>query len=92
VWEVINETEPELTGKTRILRRSEMLGFPPVACPRAAVGSPGVVSLRQALLRMARDAQGREILAMLRLDGFAEVEAELFDGIAVKLAQVRSLG
>lgn len=92
VWEVIHEIEPELTSKTRILRRSEPLGFPPVACPRAWVQSPGVVSLKQALLRMSSDAQGREILAMLRLDGFAEVEAELFDGIAGKLAQVRSLG
>jgi len=92
VWEVINETEPELTNRTRILRRSELLGFPPIACPRALAGAHSVEALKKALLQMPGDAMGRDILAMLRLDGFVEVGPETFDGIAQKIAQVRRLG
>ena len=32
VWEVLAEVEPDLTQQTRIVSRSEWLGFPPVAC------------------------------------------------------------
>ena len=32
VWEVIAEIEPELARRTKVIARSEWLGFPPVAC------------------------------------------------------------
>lgn len=35
VWDVLAEREPALTARTRIVRRSEWLGFPPVASPQA---------------------------------------------------------
>ncbi len=38
VWEVMTETDPELTRATRIVRKSEWLGFPPIATPRGASG------------------------------------------------------
>ncbi len=34
VYEVVAGIEPSLTRRTRILRRSELLGFPPIAAPR----------------------------------------------------------
>lgn len=89
VWEVMKETEPGLVGATRVLRRSEWLGFPPVACLRSAAGQPGVSALAAALQGMAGDPLGRTVLAELRLDGFTSAEPGLFDGIAAKYAQVR---
>ncbi len=90
VWEVMAELEPELTGKTRILRKSEELGFPPIACLRNNRDAPQIAVLRQALLDMANDSEGREVLNLLKLDGFAEEPESLFDLIAAKMNLVRS--
>lgn len=92
VWEVMAEIEPALTGQTRVLRRSELLGFPPVAALAALAGSPLVVALQAALLDMPQDPQGADVLRLLRLDGFVAGTLALFDGIAAKLAEVRDLG
>jgi hypothetical protein len=40
---------------------------------------------------MADDPEGKQVLAMLRLDGFAPEEPALFNSIAQKAALVRSL-
>lgn len=90
VWEVMAELEPELTGKTRILRKSEELGFPPIACLRNNRNSSQIALLRQALLDMDKDGEGREVLNLLKLDGFAEKPESLYDLIASKMNLVRS--
>lgn len=92
VWEVLSETEPALTERTRVVLRSELLGFPPIACSRRQAGTAAVRALKQALLQMPSDTEGRAVLNMLRLDGFTEAQPDLFNGIAEKVAQVRRLG
>lgn len=39
VLDVLADVEPELAGKVEVVRRSEWLGFPPIAAPRALEGS-----------------------------------------------------
>ena len=92
VWEVMSEIEPELTAKTRVMRKSEWLGFPPIACARNLGETELAADIRRALGRMAEDPAGRDVLHMLRLDGFTPGEPALFDGIAQKVEQVRALG
>ena len=92
VWEVLTEIEPELTIRTRVMRRSEWLGFPPIACLSRLNDAPETLALRRALLAMREDVVGSEVLKQLRLDGFTEANPSLFDGIATKMAQVRSFG
>jgi phosphonate transport system substrate-binding protein len=92
VWEVLSEIEPELTRRTRILRRSEWLGFPPVACLQRLNVAPETIALRRALQAMHQDVVGADVLKQLRLDGFVEAAPSLFDGIGAKMAQVRSFG
>jgi phosphonate transport system substrate-binding protein len=89
VYDVLQETEPELVSRTRIIRRSEPLGFPPVACASADAGSPEIARLRAALVDMPKGADGRRVLGMLRLDGFSVERPQLFDGIAAKMKLVR---
>lgn len=91
VWEVMASLEPELTARTRVLRKSELLGFPPVACLARQVADPNVALIRQALLAMKDESGGRGVLSLLRLDGFAEEPQSLFDPIAAKMRLVRSL-
>lgn len=92
VWEVMSEIEPELTGRTRVMRKSEWLGFPPVACARSLEGTPLAAAIGQALTLMDRDPAGLEVLNLLRLDGFTAGEPELFDGIVRNYELARSFG
>jgi phosphonate transport system substrate-binding protein len=88
----MREMEPALVNQTRIVRRSEWLGFPPVASPRALVRDPRLGRLKQALTAMDRHEEGRKVLALLRLDGFVATEPALFDTIAAKVDTVRRFG
>jgi len=92
VYEVLRETEPELVARTRIIRKSELLGFPPIACASADAKSPSIARLRDAFVNMPKDSDGQRVLAMLRLDGFSAEKPELFDGIAAKMRLVRGAG
>jgi phosphonate transport system substrate-binding protein len=92
VWEVISEIEPELTAMTRVLRKSEWLGFPPIACSKSLAATPLAAAIARALVNMANAPDGREVLSLLRLDGFTEGGAGLFDGIAQKYELVRRVG
>lgn len=88
VWDVVSEIEPSLAGRTRVLRRSERLGFPPIACHLRRRQSQAVENLAQALYRMGGDEEGRALLRTLRLDGFVPGSMTLFDGIAQKYREV----
>jgi phosphonate transport system substrate-binding protein len=90
VYDVVGELEPDLVVRTRVIRRSEQLGFPPIACRQQALATPAIKALAEALRSMQASADGKAILGILRLDGFADAEPSLFDGIAAKFAAVRS--
>lgn len=91
VWEVVTALEPDLQAKTKVIRRSELLGFPPVACLGKRAKDEDVASLQRALISMSGDSEGKDILRLLRLDGFGEEPISLFDPIAAKMRLVRGL-
>lgn len=91
VWEVMRELEPELVSKTRVLRKSEWLGFPPIATSRKNADSPAIQALSRALLEMNQSSQGRKVLDMLKLTGFSEPRQDVFEGIAKKVAMLRGV-
>jgi ABC-type phosphate/phosphonate transport system substrate-binding protein len=95
VWEVLSQIEPELTGKTRVIAKSDWLGFPPIAAPRTTPGSArhealGVFS--EALLNMHENALGRQVLDLLKLDRFGPPEGTDFARIAGFMKQVQDFG
>jgi phosphonate transport system substrate-binding protein len=92
VWDVVKELEPSLVHRTRVVRRSEWLGFPPVCCNRGVAGAPLTLAIRKALASMHEDAEGRGILSLLKLDGFAATDVSVFDGIAEKWRVVQLAG
>jgi phosphonate transport system substrate-binding protein len=92
VYEVMRDTEPDLVRQTKIVRRSEWLGFPPVASPKSLSGDSRIALLRQALISMKDDAEGKKVLDLLRLDGFLATHPSLFDTIAAKVETVRQFG
>lgn len=89
IWDVLAELEPRLTGGTRVLWRSEKMGFPPVASHRAPVDIGVTHALGAALIEARHDATGRAVLSALRLDGFTAADMSLFGSIAAAYAAVR---
>lgn len=91
VWEVLASMEPELTGSTEIVAKSKLLGFPPIACPKMQEQSVETELMRNALVGMPNDQAGRDILGLLKLDGFSVEPSSLFDTIAQNMMLVRTL-
>lgn len=92
VWEVLSAVEPELTSATRILRKSEWLGFPPIASGKTRPSGLSVGELTAGFAGMSADPGARHVLKLLYLDGFAQSDPSLFDAIAAKMVYVRSVG
>jgi phosphonate transport system substrate-binding protein len=91
VWEVMASIEPDLTGATEIVAKSKLLGFPPIACLTTQENSIETHLMRDALIGMPNDPAGRDILGLLKLDGFSVEESSLFDSIAQNMLLVRAL-
>ncbi len=91
VWEVMREIEPDLINRTKPIRKSEWLGFPPIAARRTAENSAHIDALAQALLTSADKPEGRKVLKMLRLSGFSSQNPELYEGIASKVSMLRGV-
>ena len=92
VWEALTVAEPALPAATRIVARSEWLGFPPIACLRDRADTPRMRALTDALERMAESPTGGAVLALLQLDGFRQADPDLFDGIAALARTVDARG
>ncbi|VAW18771.1 ABC transporter, substrate-binding protein (cluster 12, methionine/phosphonates) [hydrothermal vent metagenome] len=92
VWEVLSQIEPELTQNTSVITKSDWLGFPPIAAPKASIGTPEYDIIKTAVLNMHKDAQGQQILGMLKLDSFGPPEGSDFKKIAAFMQKVQDFG
>ena len=90
VWDVMREREPELINKTRIIYRSERLGFPPIVGLKSLSDTPLAKAISSALIGMPSDPLGRDILAILELDGFTLAGPELYRGTLEKWLVVKA--
>jgi phosphonate transport system substrate-binding protein len=84
IWEVLKKQEPELADRTRIVFRSEWLGFPPIVALGTSRDLPNIKALKAALIGMTSDRLGREVLSSLALDGFTAASSALYETTAEK--------
>jgi phosphonate transport system substrate-binding protein len=89
VWETLALSEPALTGRTRVVRKSEEYGFPPLVA-RASIDERDFLAFQAVLVQMSSDPQGKPLLHQLNLDGFAREDIHVFDGIAQVMTFVDS--
>ncbi|MFN7223044.1 MAG: PhnD/SsuA/transferrin family substrate-binding protein [Paracoccaceae bacterium] len=89
VWEALAQVEPDLTSRTKVIGRSEKLGFPPFVTRRDHVASSSVALLRKALFDLGASPDGRAALQLLQLDGIAPGDLQLFDGIRARMHDVQ---
>lgn len=86
VWEVLNSVEPRLTAQTRVISRSEELGFPPFVARSDRMQEEGVAACALALQGLDATDQGKDVLRLLFLDSVTPADPSLFDGIAARMA------
>lgn len=90
VWDTLALSHPELTSQTRIVERSRKFGHPPfVAGPSASPQQ--IADLRQALMAMAQNDEGKRLLKTLNLDGFVQGDVGLYDDIREMARAVEKL-
>ncbi|MBI1776216.1 MAG: PhnD/SsuA/transferrin family substrate-binding protein [Proteobacteria bacterium] len=90
VWDVMQEREPDLVRNTRIVYRSEWLGFPPIVALQAMRDAPVVKAIEAALLGMHLDELGREILSILALDKFGPGTPDMYESTMEKWLLVKA--
>jgi len=80
IWEYLQQTNPALTARTRILHKSPPYGIPPV------VVRPDLpADLKAEILLIFREAhqdeKGREILKKMMIEEFVPIDDEAYDSI-----------
>ena len=92
IWEYYHSKNPVFTSGTRVIRKSEPYGIPPIVASRSL--TPELKKrLRQILLVMHRDPGGQKILQELMIERFLEPHDEWYDSIRkMKLVENKTLG
>ena len=81
VWEVIREIDPDLVAGTKIVRKSDWFGFPPIAVSKRFAQTKKVNALKLAFLSSSEAEAGRAMLDYLRLTGFVNAKPALYDSV-----------
>ena len=80
IWDYANVTNPKFTSKTRIIKKSSPYGIPPVVVQKGLL-SKTKENLREILLNMHMDTEGKRILDKLHIDKFILVDDSIYNSI-----------
>jgi len=80
IWEYYHQKDPAFTSRTRIIRKSEQYGIPPIVASKHL--SPELKNrIRQLFFSMHDDPKGQKILTELMIDRFIAPRDEWYDSI-----------
>lgn len=91
VWETMRLQGMAAVARTEVVWKSAPFGFPPLVVRRGTMGPPAV-RLQKALLAMAYDTGGSELLKALNLTGFIAGAPSLFESIRQQARMVPGSG
>ena len=80
IWEYYHHKNPVFTSETRIIRKSEPYGIPPLVASKS-LSSEIKKQIRRELFEIHRDPQGRKIISELMIDRFVNPRDEWYDSI-----------
>jgi phosphonate transport system substrate-binding protein len=80
VWEFYQVRNPAFTSKTRVIKKSEPYGIPPLVASRHLSGKIQE-QVRQLLFSMHQDPEGRHLLGELMIDRFVPVQDQWYDSV-----------
>ena len=85
IWEYFHKRRPSLTEQTRIIKKSETYGIPPLVVSRH-LNQQLKDQIRDVVFQMHLKPEGQEILEELLIDRFIVPEQNWYSGI-VEMAQ-----
>ena len=88
VWDALDNIRPKLTLRVWLVDQSPDYGAPPLVAHRA-VPKEDVDAMREMLIMMRYDPQGKALLKRLQADGFDAGNPDLYDSVA---KMMRTLG
>ncbi|MEE4261931.1 MAG: phosphate/phosphite/phosphonate ABC transporter substrate-binding protein [Desulfobacteraceae bacterium] len=80
IWEFFHSKNPVFTSETRIIRKSEPYGIPPLVASNSLAFNLKA-QIRQVLFDMHQDPEGRKIIGELMIDRFVSPRDEWYDSI-----------
>ncbi|MDQ1239013.1 MAG: hypothetical protein QG577_1198 [Thermodesulfobacteriota bacterium] len=80
IWDFYSKSNSEMTGKTRVIHKSEDFGIPPVVAGKHVSGDTKL-AVKRALFQMREDPEGAAILDTLMIDRFVEANDSWYDSI-----------
>jgi len=80
IWDFYAQRNPAITDSTRVIRKSEQYGIPPLVAS-GKLASDVKESIRRLLFSMHEDARGKKILDQLMIDRFIDPRDEWYDSI-----------
>jgi phosphonate transport system substrate-binding protein len=90
IWEYYNQKDPVFTSRTRVIRKSEPYGIPPIVASKY-LSSELKDRIRELFFEMHLDPRGQKILDELMIDRFLAPRDEWYDTIRqmdLKIAQM----
>jgi phosphonate transport system substrate-binding protein len=85
-WEFYHKRNPSVTAATRVIRKSEPYGIPPLVASEK-LPSDMKERIKKVLFVMHEDAEGKKILDHLMIDRFIEPEDRWYDSIRDLIVQ-----
>ena len=89
-WEFYNAKNPYFTSKTRVIKKSDYYGSPPLVAS-SMLDSKLKSMIQEAILTMHNTREGKTILANLMIDRFELIEDEWYNKIQIMYEKVRQL-
>ncbi len=80
IWEYYHQKNPIFTSKTRIIRKSEPYGIPPIVASNT-IAPELMTKIRGLLFSMHADPEGQAILKELMIDKFIAAQDKWYDSI-----------
>jgi phosphonate transport system substrate-binding protein len=90
IWEYYHNKNPVFTSETRIIRKSEPYGIPPLVASKS-LSSDLKTHIRRALFDMHHDPKGKQIISELMIDRFVSPRDEWYDSIRKINSKLASL-
>lgn len=81
VWDALAKARPDLTAQTRIVARSQAYAAPPLVA-NAHVSPGDFNEVQRALVEMAADAKGIDLLKRIGIDGFIPGTESTFERLS----------
>ncbi|MHB8069187.1 MAG: substrate-binding domain-containing protein [Desulfobaccales bacterium] len=91
IWEYYQAKTPAFTSKTRIIKKSEPFGIPPLVASKQ-LSKETKAQIQQLLFSMHQDPEGRKILAELMIDRFIPPREEWYDTLRQMTQQLDRRG